>query len=302
MKILAAIVTYNRLELLQRCIKNIKQQKRKVNNLLIINNDSTDGTKNYLMTNNFNHITQKNLGSASGWHSAIQYAIINNFDAIWLMDDDGYPDIDALENLANKLQKNYACISSVVVDENNHDKLVFPMPLLNKKNLPMLFGFNKKIKYLRDFANKNSINYEYNFCHFFNGALISIQHIKQIGNINIKYFMFGDEVDYFFRLRKVGKVVTNLNSIHFHPNVSKRPLSSIKLYYYIKNSIIINYKYFDNSLIRSFLNILIGVIRFVLRNKFKSNIQFFFLSFNFKIIFIAIMRGFRLKIDIDHDK
>ena len=56
MKILAAIVTYNRLELLQRCIKNIKQQKRKVNNLLIINNDSTDGTKNYLMTNNFNHI------------------------------------------------------------------------------------------------------------------------------------------------------------------------------------------------------------------------------------------------------
>ena len=37
--------------------------------------------------------------------------------------------------------------------------------------------------------------------------------------------MFGDEVDYFFRLRKVGKVRSLITSYHYHPDVSKRPLN-----------------------------------------------------------------------------
>ena len=102
MKVLAAIVTFNRLELLKRCIQNINKQTRKAEDLLIINNSSTDGTSEYLISNNYNHINQKNSGSAGGWHSAINYAIKNNFDAIWLMDDDGYPKFNSLDQLTKK--------------------------------------------------------------------------------------------------------------------------------------------------------------------------------------------------------
>ena len=42
MKILAAIVTYNRLDLLKRCIQHIDQQTRKVDDLIVINNSSSD--------------------------------------------------------------------------------------------------------------------------------------------------------------------------------------------------------------------------------------------------------------------
>ena len=66
MKILAAIVTYNRLDLLKRCIQHIDQQTRKVDDLIVINNSSSDGTVDFLIENNIKHITQINSGSAGG--------------------------------------------------------------------------------------------------------------------------------------------------------------------------------------------------------------------------------------------
>ncbi len=301
MKVLASIVTFNRLELLERCINNLQTQTREVDDILIINNSSTDGTKEFLIKKKLDHINQKNSGSAGGWFTAINYAISKNYDFIWLMDDDGYPKNNSLELLLNHLNKNYSCLSSVVIDEMHEQKLVFPMPILNKNKLPSLFSFKRKIHNLKDLNNYSDNNKEYNFCHLFNGALLSVNHLKLIGNINTKYFMYGDEVDYFFRLRKVGKVVSIINAFHYHPNVSNRPLSNIKLYYYIKNSIILNHKYFDYIILRSFLNILIGLFRFLKRNNFKSVLSLL-LTRKIKYIFLAIYRGFKLKIDIDYEK
>ena len=301
MKVLAAIVTFNRLELLKRCIQNINKQTRKAEDLLIINNSSTDGTSEYLISNNYNHINQKNSGSAGGWHSAINYAIKNNFDAIWLMDDDGYPKFNSLDQLTKKYDNQYSCLSSIVMNENNHSNLIFPMPVLNKNNLPVLFSYQRKKYNMKQFTSDEIKINEYNFCHLFNGALLSIKHIKLIGNINVKYFMYGDEVDYYFRLRKVGKAVSVLSSYHFHPDVSQRPLNTMKLYYYIKNSIILNFKYFDHSFTRSILNILIGILRLIIRNNLKTNFVFLF-SFKIKYIFLAILRGFKGRIEIDYEE
>ena len=301
MKILAAIVTYNRMKLLQRCITKIQEQTRSADDILIINNSSTDGTQKFLSTNNFNHINQKNSGSAGGWFTAINYAISNNFDLIWLMDDDGYPDINSLNLLSNHFNKKYSCVSSIVVDTDSKSELVFPMPVLNNKSLPKIISFKRKIYNSNDLNKYCNDKKEYFFCHLFNGALISLKHIKKIGNINTKYFMYGDEVDYYFRLRSVGKVVSLVNSYHYHPNVQNRSLSNIKLYYYIKNSIILNYKYFDYSFIRSSLNIIIGIFRYVSRNGMKS-LLVLLTPKNLRNIIVSIYRGFKLKIDADYEK
>ena len=50
----------------------------------------------------------------------------------------------------------------------------------------------------------------YPFAHLFNGALVSSVAISEIGNVNPDFFIFGDEVDYFFRLRSKGDVVSVL--------------------------------------------------------------------------------------------
>ena len=63
--------------------------------ILIIDNKSTDGTESYF-NKVFVSILGENLGSSGGWNTAIRYARQNGFDAIWLMDDDGFTNKDAL--------------------------------------------------------------------------------------------------------------------------------------------------------------------------------------------------------------
>ena len=48
MRVLAGILTYNRLELLKRCIKNVEHQTHLPDSILIIDNGSNDGTIEYL--------------------------------------------------------------------------------------------------------------------------------------------------------------------------------------------------------------------------------------------------------------
>ena len=47
-KICAIVVTYNRLELLKLTIERLLNQTRKLDEIIIINNASTDGTNEFL--------------------------------------------------------------------------------------------------------------------------------------------------------------------------------------------------------------------------------------------------------------
>ena len=46
--VLALVVTYNRLNYLKRCLEFLENQDRKINQILVINNDSNDGTQQFL--------------------------------------------------------------------------------------------------------------------------------------------------------------------------------------------------------------------------------------------------------------
>jgi len=299
LKILAVVVTFNRQKLLERCIQNIHHQSRPPDSLLVINNSSTDGTEQFLKQNNINFITQANLGSAGGWHRGIDYAEQKNFDACWLMDDDGYPQLESLEKLEKSFAENTSCISSIVVEEDQNNRFVFPMPKLNKNKLPVLMSRKRKI------TSTNSEYFlhhsHYPFVHLFNGALISVNAIKKIGNVNTNFFMMGDEVDYFFRLRSVGEVSSLLDAKHFHPAVRNRPYSEIKVYYLIKNTIILHNHYFDFPLLRNLGLILITAARVVHRNGVGFALKFFF-SFENNLFFKAVILGAKNKIGKDHGK
>ena len=98
-----------------------------------------------LQNRSISFITQENSGSAGGWYSGIKYALDHDFDAIWLMDDDGFPDDDALSLLDAALLPNVVCASSVVVREDLSAEFVFPLPVLNVSGLPIIWGRKRKI-------------------------------------------------------------------------------------------------------------------------------------------------------------
>lgn len=288
-RILAAVVTHNRRELLQRCIDSLENQVRRPDQIIVVNNGSTDGTEAMLQERGIPCITQDNVGSAGGWHRAIEYALAGGFDAVWLMDDDGYADRRALAELEARLSDGIACASSIVVREQQPSHFVFPFPILDRRGLPALFRFPRKISTvtaLRRLCPQGT----YSFAHFFNGALIATGAVRKIGNVNRDYFIFGEEVDYLFRLRKAGGVQSVLTAVHFHPDVRKRPYTAAKVYYYIKNTLILNRRHFDWVPMRDVATVVAAVGRLAARNGLQEALSFL-MGRNARIFYRAISFG-----------
>ena len=104
-KTAAIVVTYNRKELLRRCLDALcAQTEADALDILVIDNASTDGTfasleeliegRRILYFN-----TGENLGGAGGFHYGIRKAYELGYAFFWLMDDDTIPEKDALEEL-----------------------------------------------------------------------------------------------------------------------------------------------------------------------------------------------------------
>ena len=126
LNIAAVIVTFNRKELLIKCIEAVIGQTFLPQTIIIIDNASTDGTEELLRKKGFcdgsvNGITlyyerlSKNSGGAGGFYFGIKRAQEASYDAVWVMDDDGLPDKDCLKNMISYLGK-YDYISPLVVD------------------------------------------------------------------------------------------------------------------------------------------------------------------------------------------
>ena len=172
------------------------------------------------------------------------------------------------------------------------------MPILNKYGFPKIFSLKRKIYNLIELKNKSKSNV-YPYAQLFNGALISNKALRKVINVDKRYYIFGEEVDYYWNLKKKGNVGTLLNAIHFHPNVNKRKYTDIKVYYYLKNSIINNYKHLNSPFIRSLSNILILLIRIYRRNGFNFTKSYIF-GKNKNFFYKSLYRGFKKKLEIDH--
>jgi rhamnopyranosyl-N-acetylglucosaminyl-diphospho-decaprenol beta-1,3/1,4-galactofuranosyltransferase len=298
-KILAAIVTYNRKALLERCIDHIRAQTRPPDRLLVINNSSSDGTVEMLDAKGVDYVTQPNLGSAGGWARAIEEADAGKFDAVWLMDDDGYPGRAALERLEASLAPGIGCVSSVVLRENQPTHFVFPFPRLNRRGYPTLLARHRKIPTLAELR-REAVGDLYPFAHLFNGALLSVATTRAIGNVSSNYFMSGDEVDYFMRLQRCGPVYSHVGALHYHPDVTVRPLTPPKFYYYLKNTIILNRLYFDRKTARHLGAIVAVLGRTVRRNSLGTALSYI-AGRHAPVLWKAVARGLAGKLGPDFD-
>lgn len=119
----AIVVTYNRKTLLMENIQSLLAQRPEVPDILIVDNHSTDGTKDaleqYIQNGQvFYYDTGANLGGAGGFQYGIRKAAEAGYEYLWIMDDDCMPQFDALDALRcadAKLKGNYGFLSSKVL-------------------------------------------------------------------------------------------------------------------------------------------------------------------------------------------
>lgn len=106
----AIVVTFNRLAKLKTVLKSLESQTRLPDQLIIVNNASTDDTAAYLedYARNFSLgdkvelcvvTLEANMGGAGGFSAGMRKGYELGADYVWIFDDDGYPQPEALEKL-----------------------------------------------------------------------------------------------------------------------------------------------------------------------------------------------------------
>ncbi len=108
MKIAAVVVTYNRINWLKKNIDALLSQTRIPDEIIVVDNASTDGTYDFLK--NLSKVKfkrlEENIGGAGGFAYGLKCAIDDEADWVWMMDDDALPYKNALEALEYAILKN----------------------------------------------------------------------------------------------------------------------------------------------------------------------------------------------------
>ncbi len=101
--IIAVVLTYNRKDLLARCLDGISRQTRPCDGIIVVNNASSDGTEEMLrdmaLAGLTVHTLSENVGASGGFNIGFKLGYQSGADYVWVMDDDVIPEPTALENL-----------------------------------------------------------------------------------------------------------------------------------------------------------------------------------------------------------
>ncbi|KAF0152109.1 MAG: UDP-galactopyranose mutase [Ignavibacteria bacterium] len=193
-KVAAVVVTYNRQALLSECINALRNQTRRLDEIFVINNSSSDGTEEWLNAQaDLTVITQPNTGSAGGQHTGIKSAYEKGYDWVWCMDDDVVVYDICLEVLLNfirtKRETKIAAIQSLKIV--NEIETWHGAEFVNVDKMRIIRVADRAVK--EGFVETNS------FC--FEGILIAREIVQKIGLPNISFFINNDDLEYALRIK-----------------------------------------------------------------------------------------------------
>ena len=214
-RIVAVVVTFNRLPLLRRLLDRLGQTPG-LDRVVVVDNASTDGTAEWLAGELpaggvpvVAHTMDRNRGGAGGFHEGLRLALEQGADLVWLMDDDGLPDPDCLELLLAHDDLDFW--GPVVVDEDDADRLVFPI------RLP---GGTRVVHRMADVAAAATDGVIRDVVIPFNGVLVTRALVERIGLVREEFFIWGDDHEYRLRAEAAGaRIATVVDARLRHPSV-----------------------------------------------------------------------------------
>ncbi len=113
----AVVVTYNRADLLGVCLRALGNQSYAIDRIIVVDNASTDHTADVLDASPSLDVVRlpSNAGSSGGFAAGIERAAENQWDLVWVMDDDVEPEPDALAHLVRQMEPDVAASGPVKV-------------------------------------------------------------------------------------------------------------------------------------------------------------------------------------------
>ena len=201
------IVTYNGMQWIDTCLKSIVNSSTKLD-IIVIDNNSSDGTVSYIKKQYPEVIVleqETNLGFGKANNLGMSYALNNNCDYVFLLNQDAYLEVDSIGRMieVHKENSEYGILSPIHL--NGEDNKL-------DKNFSNYLRYDSNNYFYHD-AIKQQLNSVYPV-PFVNAAawLLPVSTLKRIGGFDPIFFHYGEDDNYcqrvLFHSLKTG-VVTN---------------------------------------------------------------------------------------------
>lgn len=270
MKLVCVLVTYNRLDNLKIALQHYENQTNKNFTLVIVDNNSSDGTKEYLKEwrNSLSDYKKEvillpsNSGGAGGFFAGEKYAMELKPDWVYVSDDDAYPEYQLFEKFTTFISScndYYAAVCGTVYKGNGKDIDV---------NHRSWFRIDKGYKFVireipLEYYNKETFE---TGVFTYVGTFLNGEVLRQVGLCNPNMFIFFDDSDHALRMREKGKliVVPSMKIVHDTKDGNAfvgKNLFTWRDYYMKRNSFYIQMKYYKRAVPYSSILFILSAIK-----------------------------------------
>ena len=289
-KVCVAIVTYNRKELLLSLLQDLKGQSYPVAAILIVDNNSSDGTPNMLLEKNvitsvksddittqqwseltvYYYRNSENVGGSGGFAKAFELLKDLSYDCIWAMDDDVSPEGNCLEEMMKFLDKDARVCVPCRGDDNYIDYAITGYDLETLRYFHFVDCKRNRLdsRYIKEaYVEVKDMAFE--------GPLFAMDLIREIGIPDKGYFILFDDTDYACRASEK-TVIRYITAAKLHKKVFPPKVDDgkwgWKSYYKLRNSVYFERKYGKNfrvKYLRAILRLGDLFLRALFRRRFK---------------------------------
>ena len=254
------ITTHNRCALLRRCIDGLLRQDAPVDRIVVVDNASADDTSllfkkdgAFFGDRRIDYVgLETNSGGAGGFHTGIAHAMERGCDWILVMDDDAYPESNAVTRLMAVDPEPVAIYAAAAFrDSGDRNELVWPVVTMEDKGRgKMLTRLDKWEAQVLPVLNAPFI-----------GMLFHRHLIERIGLPDQSFFVSSDDAELCARAwRFAGGVRLVPSAVVRHPPIARRwvrlwrwrisvmELAPWRRYYDTRNRLVVAKRHFGTRL------------------------------------------------------
>jgi GT2 family glycosyltransferase len=275
-KVLISVLNYKNFESTKKCVLSILDCSLKKIEIYIVDNNSPDNSYQKLKDffKDLNVVKSKtNNGYASGHKIAVNYAIKNKFDFIWVLNNDLTVRKESLQKLLSAYESNGTGVfGSITLKSENPDIVNFGGGCTD--DIKEAFDYNAyEGCLLEEYYKKTQLRKVQSVEG--SSMLIPLKIIKEHGFMREDFFMYGEETDYCYRLKKVGiSSFVVPESVVVHKGAeSLKNSKHLESYYRRRNILYFEKEHYGVSILKN-LNKRVGItqiVKFFIKNLFVNS-------------------------------
>ena len=238
-----------------QCVQSLQKLEYKNFEILICDNaspnDSYEQLQNAFPTIRL-HVAKENNGFAAGHYLNYLRAKEMNAEGFWILNTDLEVDKNALSRLLEASSFSTNCVfGSVSLQPANHNLIDFGgAPFTESSKHELHYNIWKNLEY-SSLINEHPLAYEVESIEG-SSFFIPMNIIAQHGFMHLDFFMYAEETDYCYRLRKKGvRSILVSQSLVYHKNEGSTDgnpqLKIIPSYYRRRNSLRFKHDHFNLS-------------------------------------------------------